>query len=145
ASAKRPLLWLGGGARGAGKAVERLMKLGFGIVSSVQGRGIVPEDHAMTLGAYNVQAGVEKFYQSCDAMVVVGSRLRGNETLKYQLKLPQNLYRIDADGKADNRGYRNQLFIQGDAQATLDALAEKLESKLEDRLNVDRAFGMDLA
>ncbi len=141
ASAKRPLLWLGGGARGAGKAVERLMKLGFGVVSSVQGRGIVPEDHAMTLGAYNVQSNVEKFYQSCDAMVVVGSRLRGNETLKYQLKLPQNLYRIDADGRADNRGYRNQLFIHGDAQATLNALADKLEGKLK----VDSAFSSDLA
>ena len=31
---------------------------------------------------------VEAFYQTCDAMLVVGSRLRGNETLKYQLKLP---------------------------------------------------------
>ncbi|MFA7625069.1 MAG: thiamine pyrophosphate-binding protein, partial [Pusillimonas sp.] len=41
ASARRPLLWLGGGARHAGKAVQRLMALGFGVVSSTQGRGIV--------------------------------------------------------------------------------------------------------
>jgi acetolactate synthase-1/2/3 large subunit len=32
-------------------------------------------------------------------MLVVGSRLRGNETLKYELKLPRPLYRIDADGR----------------------------------------------
>ncbi len=30
-------------------------------------------------------------------MLVVGSRLRGNETLKYELKLPRLLLRIDAD------------------------------------------------
>ena len=34
-SAKRPLLWLGGGARAAGPAVERFVKMGWGIVTSV--------------------------------------------------------------------------------------------------------------
>src|SRR5262249_44133444 len=94
--AKRPLLWLGGGARHAGSAVQRLLALGFGVVTSTQGRGIVPEDHPRTLGAFNVSPDVEKLYASCDAMLVVGSRLRGNETLKYTLKLPRPLYRIDA-------------------------------------------------
>ena len=40
AKTKRPLLWLGGGARQAGAAVRRLKALGFGIVSTGQGRGI---------------------------------------------------------------------------------------------------------
>jgi acetolactate synthase-1/2/3 large subunit len=141
ACARRPLLWLGGGARGARAAVERLVRLGFGVVTSVQGRGILPEDHAMTLGAYNVHPGVEDFYRTCDAMLVVGSRLRGNETLKYQLKLPQPLYRIDADARADNRGYPNRLFVQGDAKATLNALADLLEGKIK----VDAAFAQDLS
>src|SRR5690606_17497038 len=97
AQARRPMLWLGGGARAAGQAVERLIKLGFGIVSSTQGRGIVPETHPQTLGAFNLHKPVEDFYQTCDAMLVVGSRLRGNETLKYELKLPRPLYRVDVD------------------------------------------------
>ncbi|MBV8627382.1 MAG: thiamine pyrophosphate-binding protein [Paraburkholderia sp.] len=139
--AKRPLLWLGGGAREAGKAVERLVALGFGVVTSVQGRGVLPEDHPATLGAFNVHPAVESFYKTCDAMLVVGSRLRGNETLKYKLALPQPLYRIDADALADNRGYRNDLFVHGDAAAVLDALATRLEGKLK----VDAAFAGDLA
>ncbi|MFP3589507.1 hypothetical protein SCB29_38795, partial [Paraburkholderia sp. SIMBA_055] len=85
----RPLLWLGGGTRHARAQVERLVKLGFGVVTSVQGRGVLPEDHPATLGAFNVQPTVEKFYKTCDALLVVGSRLRGNETLKYKLALPQ--------------------------------------------------------
>ncbi|HEY1226655.1 MAG TPA: thiamine pyrophosphate-binding protein, partial [Ramlibacter sp.] len=55
AKARRPLLWLGGGARHAGAAVQRLKALGFGIVSTGQGRGIVPEDDPASLGAYNIQ------------------------------------------------------------------------------------------
>lgn len=141
ANAKRPLLWLGGGARHAAKAVERLVALGFGAVTSVQGRGILPEDHPATLGAFNVHPAVESFYKTCDALVVVGSRLRGNETLKYKLALPQPLYRIDADALADNRGYRNEMFVHGDASAVL----EELATLLEGRVKVDPAFAQDLA
>ncbi|AFT88745.1 thiamine pyrophosphate-binding protein [Paraburkholderia phenoliruptrix] len=141
AKAKRPLLWLGGGARHATQAVERLVALGFGVVTSVQGRGVLPEDHPATLGAFNVHAAVESFYKTCDALVVVGSRLRGNETLKYKLALPQPLYRIDADALADNRGYRNEMFVHGDASAVL----EELATLLEGRIKVDPAFAQDLA
>ncbi|WP_087736518.1 thiamine pyrophosphate-binding protein [Paraburkholderia piptadeniae] len=141
AKAKRPLLWLGGGTRHARAQVERLVKLGFGVVTSVQGRGVLPEDHAATLGAFNVQPGVEKFYKTCDALLVVGSRLRGNETLKYKLALPQPLYRVDADALADNRGYRNELFVHGDSAAVLDQLATLLEG----RIQIDPAFAGDLA
>ena len=141
AKATRPLLWLGGGTRHARAAVERLVALGFGVVTSVQGRGILPEDHPATLGAFNVHASVESFYKTCDAVLVVGSRLRGNETLKYKLALPQPLYRIDADALADNRGYRNDLFVHGDSAAVL----EELATLLEGRLKVDPKFAADLA
>ncbi|WP_087656930.1 thiamine pyrophosphate-binding protein [Caballeronia terrestris] len=139
--AKRPLLWLGGGTRHARAAVERLVALGFGVVTSVQGRGVLPEDHPATLGAFNVHPAVESFYKTCDAMVVAGSRLRGNETLKYKLALPQPLYRVDADALADNRAYRNDLFVHGDAASVLDDLATRLEG----RLSIDPKFASDLA
>jgi acetolactate synthase I/II/III large subunit len=128
--AKRPLLWLGGGARGAGEAVQRFVKMGWGVVTSVQGRGIVPEDHPATLGSYNLQKPSENFYQTCDAMLVVGSRLRSNETLRYQLKLPTPLYRIDANALAHNRAYQSDYFVHGDALATLHALADQLEGHM---------------
>ena len=140
ATARRPLLWLGGGARHAGDAVARLLRLGFGVVTSTQGRGIVPETHAQSLGSYNMPPPVEAFYGSCDAMLVVGSRLRGNETLKYQLKLPQPLYRIDADPTANGRCYESRQFVCADAALTLSGLADRLEG----RMKVDPAFAADL-
>lgn len=140
ACAKRPLLWLGGGARSAGAAVARLLKLGFAVVTSVQGRGIVAEDHPQTLGSYNLQKPAEAFYQTVDAMLVVGSRLRSNETLNYHLQLPATRYRIDANVLAENRGYSSELFVQGDAALTLDALADRLEG----RLAIDPQFAADV-
>ncbi len=131
ATAKRPVLWLGGGARGATAAVQRFVKMGWAVVTSVQGRGIVPEDHPCTLGSYNLQGATEAFYQTCDAMLVVGSRLRSNETLRYKLKLPAKMYRIDGNALAHNRGYTSDYFVQGDAQITLDALADALEGRMQ--------------
>jgi len=140
AKARRPMLWLGGGARHAAAQVRRLMKLGFGVVTSTQGRGIVPEDDPQSLGAYNLHKPVEQFYQTCDAMLVVGSRLRGNETLKYELKLPRPLLRVDADPAADGRCYQSDYFVSGDAALALDALADRLEGKLD----IDPTFHADL-
>ena len=140
ANCRRPMLWLGGGARKAGSAVKKLADLGFGIVTSVQGRGILAEDDSRSLGAFNAQPAIEAFYQSCDAMLVVGSRLRSNETLKYTLQLPQPLIQIDIDPQAAHRNYPVDDFICGDSAEVLTALAESLDG----RLNTDTNFFTDL-
>ena len=131
ANKKRPMLWLGGGARGAGAAVKRLVDMGWGVVTSVQGRGVLPEDHPASLGSYNLQKPSEAFYQTVDAMLVVGSRLRSNETLTYKLQLPANLYRIDANALTQNRAYESEFFVHGDALLTLHALADALEGRMQ--------------
>ena len=141
AQARRPLLWLGGGARGAGDAALRLVRMGFAVVTSVQGRGTVAEDHPLSLGSYNLQKPVEDFYQTVDAMLVVGSRLRSNETLNYHLHLPATRYRIDAHVLAENRGYTSELFVNADASLALHALADRLEG----RLAVDPAYASDVS
>ena len=139
-TAKRPLLWLGGGARGARAAAQRFVDMGWGVVTSVQGRGIISEDNPASLGSYNLQKPAEDLYQSCDAMLAVGTRLRSNETLRYKLKLPKALYRIDANAMAHNRAYRSDYFVQGDAAATLNALADILEGQMQ----IDKALHADV-
>jgi acetolactate synthase-1/2/3 large subunit len=131
ATARRPLLWLGGGARHARAAVQRLVRLGFGVLTSTQGRGVLPDDHPASLGAFCTQKPVEAFYATCDAMLAVGTRLRSNETLGYHLQLPATLYRIDANALAQNRGYSSEYFVHGDALLALDGLADRLEGRIQ--------------
>ncbi len=143
AGAKRPMLWLGNGAREAGAQALSLLDLGFGAVSSWNGRGIVPEDHARTFGAMhgNGAPEIEAFYAGVDAMVVVGSRLRGHETLDGALRLPTRLVQVDVDPRANGRTYASEAFVEGDAAAVLAGLADRLAG----RLAADPAFGADLA
>ena len=141
AAARRPMLWLGGGARGASDEARALARLGFGVVTSIHGRGAIPEGDPMSLGAYNFHPPVEAFYATCDAMLVVGSRLRGNETLKYRVALPRPLCRIDADPRADGRSFANDIFVCGDAAKAMAGLAASLNG----RMAIDPAFGADIA
>lgn len=126
-SAQRPLLWLGGGARHAGAAVQRLVNMGFGVVTSVQGRGVLPEDHPASLGAFNLQRASAALYERCDALVIVGSRLRSNETMKYKLALPQQRFRMDANPAVQTQAYDCDAFIEADSALGLEALAEALQ------------------
>ena len=74
-------------------------------------------------------------------MVVVGSRLRSNETLKYTLKLPRPLFQIDVDPLAHNRNYPVDGFICSDAELALTGLADRLRGQL----TVGRQYHNDLA
>ena len=140
--ARRPMIWLGGGARDAAGGARALADLGIGIVSSTAGRGIVSEDHPASLAAFGATPAVEQLYPSCDLMLVVGSHLRSNETRTYTVKLPRNLIRIDIDLAARGRGYGESEFILGDAGSVLDGLAARLRERPP---SLDPAFASDVA
>lgn len=139
--ARRPMLWLGGGARGATAAATRLVERGFCAVTSTNGRGVVPEAHRCNLGAFNMTPEAQALYDTSDLMIVVGSRLRGNETRNNKMRLPSPLIQIDADDCQAGRNYPADLFIAADATATLEALLDALPAQLD----VDPSFPHDIA
>lgn len=139
--ARRPMLWLGGGARLAGAAATELVERGFCVVTSTQGRATVSESHPRSLGAFNMTADAAAIYKSCDLMIAVGTRFRGNETHNNRLVLPHPLIQIDADGTQGGRNYPVDMFIHGDAKAALEGLVSRLPGKLD----VDPQFGYEVS
>jgi acetolactate synthase-1/2/3 large subunit len=139
--ARRPMLWLGGGARDAGGAALDLAERGFAVVSSTNGRAVVPETHRHTMGAYNMTPPAQAIYDRADLMIVVGSRLRGNETRNNAMRLPRPLVQIDADAGQAARNYAVDLFVNADARSALEGLCERLPAKLD----VDARFLGDVA
>jgi acetolactate synthase-1/2/3 large subunit len=138
--AKRPLLWLGGGARDAVQAATALANRGFGIVTSTNGRAVVPEGHPHALGAYNMTPEAQHVYASADLMIVVGSRLRGNETLNNKMALPP-LVQIDADPAQAGRNYPVEMFVAADARLALEGLL----ARLPETLGTDASFLAEIA
>lgn len=133
AKAKRPMMWVGSGARHAAAEVRKLLDLGFTMVNSLQGRGIVPEDDPRSLGGLhgNGMPMIQDFYQTVDLMLVVGARLRGHETGEFSIKLPANLIQIDVDPLANGRTYPNQFFVCGDARLALQGVLRRVAGRLQ--------------
>jgi acetolactate synthase I/II/III large subunit len=131
-AAKRPLLWIGSGARGAVAEIRELLNLGFMCVNSINGKGIVPEDHPKSLGGMhgNGMPSVQEFYASCDLMLAVGSRIRARETGDMTVKLPTNIVHVDCDPAANGRTYAASYFVCGDAKQTLQALLQRIRGKM---------------
>lgn len=129
--ARRPMLWLGGGARGAAGPATALLERGFAAVTSTNGRAVVPEGHARSLGAFNMTPEAQALYAQTDFMLVVGSRLRGNETRNNAMALPPVLAQIDAEGTQAGRNYPVALFVEGDARLALEGLLARLPAALD--------------
>ncbi|SDF04450.1 thiamine pyrophosphate-binding protein [Thalassobaculum litoreum] len=140
-AAKRPLLWVGNGAKHATGAVQALVDLGIPVISSWNGRGAVPEDHPLSLAAGAGLPEIQAFLDTVDLLIVAGSRLRGHETQDQSLALPARRVQIDIDGKAQGRTYTTDLFVRGAAGATLSALAGRLAGGL----SLDPALAGDVA
>lgn len=141
AQAKRPLIWLGGGARGAVAEATELMRRGVGVVTSTNGRGVVSEEESANLGAFNMGPDAAELYGSCDLMLVVGSRLRGNETRNNKMPLPRPLLQIDADAGQGGRNYPVDVFAHGDAAETL----RRILDLLPENLDTDDSLSFDIA
>ncbi len=132
-AAKRPMLWLGNGAKKAGGPAAKLLDMGFGMVTSFNGRATVPEDHPRNMGGLTGigMPVIEAFYKTVDLCLVVGCRIRGHETNDFRVGLPANLIQIDSDPMANGRTYPNRYFVCGDANATLDALVRRIEGRMQ--------------
>jgi acetolactate synthase-1/2/3 large subunit len=134
--ARRPMLWLGGGARNASAAATQLVERGFAAVTSTNGRAVVPETHPHSMGAFNMTPDAQALYAQSDFMLIAGSRLRGNETRNNAMQLPPVLAQIDAEPTQAGRNYPVDFFIPGDCRLVLEGLLRRLPA----RLDTDTAF-----
>lgn len=127
AEARRPLLWLGGGAHKAAPQVARLVaRTGAGILTSNAGRGVVPEDNHRCVGNFASSPGCERLLAEADLLVAVGTHFRSNETRDFTLPLPRPHILVDVRPAAFGRAYACDVGLVGDAAAVIDALVTAL-------------------
>ncbi|MFE2022781.1 thiamine pyrophosphate-binding protein [Streptomyces sp. NPDC059499] len=142
ASARRPLVWAGGGAATAGGELAGLLEAtGAGLLTSNSGRGAVPEDHEQVIGNFATTPAVRALLADADVLLTIGTHFRSNETADYTLGLPGAHIQIDIDKDALGRVYPATHALHGDAAAALTALlphARPAESGWTDRVGAVR-------
>ncbi|MGH3262292.1 MAG: thiamine pyrophosphate-dependent enzyme, partial [Trebonia sp.] len=124
-AATRPVLWAGGGvvSSGAGPALVALAeRLGAPVVTTVEGRGAIPEDHPLCLGALTTSRPVEQVVAGADVVLAVGTRFQGGSTRNWRLAIGGTLAHLDADPAVIGRSYPADLPVVGDARLGLEVL-----------------------
>ncbi len=124
----RPILLVGHGAvlSNAGKAILKLaQKLGAPLVSTLLGKGAVPEDHPLHLGMLGMHgtAYANKAVDACDLIMSVGSRWDDRITGKLS-EFCKNAVKIhvDIDVAEFGKVLRPDVCLAGDARLVIEDL-----------------------
>ncbi|MFE1950851.1 thiamine pyrophosphate-binding protein [Streptomyces sp. NPDC059524] len=124
-TARRPLIWAGGGANAARAELAALVEAtGAGLLTSNSGRGAVPEDHPQVIGNFATTPAGRALLADADVLVTIGTHFRSNETADYGLELPgaERHIHIDVDAAALGRVYPAAHALHADAVDALAAL-----------------------
>jgi 5-guanidino-2-oxopentanoate decarboxylase len=131
ATANRPLIIAGGGARGASDSLLRLVDtLDAYFVSTTAGKGLLPEDHPANLGASLPFRATQELIAAADVIVAVGTEL--SETDFYtgtRLAISGRLIRIDLDPTKLCDQYGAEIPVLGDARAALEGIASSIKKR----------------
>jgi acetolactate synthase-1/2/3 large subunit len=132
-SAKRPLIVAGGGviSAGASAALAALAhRLGAPVVTSVMGRGSIPETDPHWVGVLPNYRSTQAALERADVVLAVGCRFTHRSTkglmLKLSFKPEQALIHLDIDPSVIGLVHRAAVGIVGDARNGLSGLLAAL-------------------
>lgn len=122
ANAKRPLLYVGGGARrssGADETIERLAEtLDAPVLSSYKGKGVFPEDDQRFLGvtAKHLPDSAKQVLDAADTVLALGTDFDGVTTANWSLPMGETLIHVNIDPSDIDVAYDSAISIVADVE-----------------------------
>ncbi|MBI5968818.1 MAG: thiamine pyrophosphate-binding protein [Deltaproteobacteria bacterium] len=133
ASAKKPLIWAGGGvilSNASSELTELSEALGAPVATTPEGKGAISEDHPLSLGGAYYGFGAARWAApQADVVLAIGTRLTSQMRPGTALKDPQMLIHVDADPSVIGKNFPAEVAIAADAKITLQALADEVRGK----------------
>jgi len=130
AEAKRPLIFVGGGAVGTREALRGIAeRIGAAVLSSNAGKGILPESHPLSLGCSILQEASQQALADADVVLLVGSEVGQGDHFLPKLDISGDIIRIDIDPTELTSMYSAAVPIQADARAAMSALSSALSHR----------------
>ncbi len=126
-ASRRPLIMAGQGcAEAAGLLRELAELLRAPVFTTMSGRGVLPDDHALALGFEFVRGNVSALNEligQSDCVLAVGCKLTSGGTAGFELALPADrLIHVDASADVLGATYQARLAIVGPAALFLERL-----------------------
>jgi len=130
ARAKRPLIFVGGGAVGTRKALTEIAeRIGAPVLSTNAGKGILPDSHSLSLGGSILQEASQQALADADVVLLVGSEVAAGDHFVTKLEIAGEIIRIDIDPTELTSLYAATVPIQADARAAMLALSAALAKR----------------
>jgi acetolactate synthase-1/2/3 large subunit len=132
-AARRPVIFLGGGANRAAAEARRLVEaLDAPTACTINAKGILPKGHPLSLGSNTSLLPVRELVRRSDAVLAIGTEMGETD---YDLVFDGNLHiecpliRIDIDPEQINRNYPADVAILSDAKLAIAALLAEIEHR----------------
>ena len=141
-SAARPVLWAGGGVVSGGAEAALLAlaeRLSAPVVTTLEGRGAIPEDHPLCLGALTTSPQIEEVVSGADVVLAVGTRFQGNGTRNWAMTFGGVLAHLDADPGVIGRNYPADIPVAGDARLGLEGILDGISEVGTDPAHAEKA------
>jgi acetolactate synthase-1/2/3 large subunit len=131
--AQRLLIYAGGGAISSGASPELLRLaelLQAPVLTSGMGKGVIPEDHPLSLGvAWIPEVDVSEIVRKADVVLAIGTRFTAGFTSDWTVPFSKHLIQIDIDEGEIGKNYPVRMGLVGDAKKTLQQMLKSLDSK----------------
>ncbi|HHR5902031.1 TPA: acetolactate synthase 3 large subunit [Providencia alcalifaciens] len=138
-AAKKPVLYVGGGAINANCSAELMTlaeKLQLPVVSTLMGLGAFPETHAQSVGMLGMHGTYEanKVMHHSDVIFAVGVRFDDRTTNNLEKYCPNaTVIQIDVDPTSISKTVKADIPIVGDAKLTLEQMIAQLDHVAADQ------------
>ncbi len=133
-SSSKRIIVAGGGVIAAG-ATEELQALArtldCPVLTTVDGRGVIPEDDELCVGNYYNSAGMYNAIQGADVTLAIGTKFAVGVDGQFQAQTPPgDLIHIDIDGNMIGRTHPAHIGVLADAKAALTGINASLTESL---------------
>lgn len=140
--ADRPVIWAGGGVVASNASAELVAlaeRIDAPVVTTIEGRGAIPEDHRLALGPRTERPDVAEIIAEADVVLAVGTRFQNYSTRMWRLEIPGEIIHLDADPAVIGRNYPAAVAVVGDARRGLARLAETVVARTADEGFLERS------
>jgi acetolactate synthase-1/2/3 large subunit len=123
------LIVAGGGVVTAGASAELTAiaeQLDAPVVTSIEGRGSIPEDHPLSLGPNTDLALMDPTFAHADVVFAVGTRFQQGTPVQRALWFPGTIVHLDADPAVFHKVHRARVTVAADARLGLQAISAAL-------------------
>jgi acetolactate synthase-1/2/3 large subunit len=132
-AARRPVVFLGGGASHAGTEARQLVEaLDAPTACTINAKGILPKGHPLSLGSNTSLRPVRELVLASDAVLAIGTEMGETDydlVFDGNLRIECPLIRIDIDPEQINCNFAAHVAIVSDSKMAIEALLAEIDGR----------------